>query len=131
MRGLFDLVPIIVLFAWLFFRQVQRVFLLTDESEAAMTAMLQENLTGVRVVRAFAREDFERERFAALNADFRDNNEVLIRWMALYWSASDLLCLSLFRLGGCGRGMTTGVERIRGETGMSPFRGNRRATPSY
>lgn len=87
------LLPPIGLFAWLFFRKVQDVFKLTDESEAAMTAMLQENLTGVRVVRAFAREEYEREKFAALNARFRDHNRVLLYWMAIYWSCSDLLCL--------------------------------------
>lgn len=88
------LLPPIAFFAWLFFRKVQAVFRLTDESEAAMTAMLQENLTGVRVVRAFAREDYEREKFAALNARFRDHNRLLLYWMAIYWSCSDLLCLA-------------------------------------
>ena len=44
---------------YIFFSRVKDVFLLTDESEGAMTATLQENLTGIRVVRAFARQDHE------------------------------------------------------------------------
>jgi ATP-binding cassette subfamily B protein len=89
-----SLVPVIFLFAWLFFRRVQQVFTVTDESEAAMTACLQENLTGIRVVRAFSRQAFEIERFAEHNARFRDHNQRLIDLMAVFWSVSDLLCLA-------------------------------------
>ena len=49
------LMPFLAAGAYVFFSRVKDVFLLTDESEAAMTAVLQENLTGIRVVRAFAR----------------------------------------------------------------------------
>jgi ATP-binding cassette subfamily B protein len=55
------LFPLILAFAIAFFRRIQRLFLLTDEAEGRMTAVLQENLTGIRVVRAFARQDFEKE----------------------------------------------------------------------
>lgn len=88
------LVPLIFLFAWLFFRRVQKVFTRTDEAEAEMTACLQENLTGIRVVRAFSRQDFEIERFGAHNARFRDLTQKLIDLMAVFWSVSDLLCLA-------------------------------------
>ncbi len=49
------LMPVIVGFAIFFFRRVQGSFKKTDEAEGFMTATLQENLTGIRVVRAFAR----------------------------------------------------------------------------
>lgn len=88
------LIPVIFLFAWRFYRRVQKVFTVTDEAEAEMTACLQENLTGIRVVRAFSRQAFEIERFAAHNATFRDHNQRLIDLMAVFWSASDLLCLA-------------------------------------
>ena len=88
------LVPVIFLFAWLFFRRVQQVFTVTDEAEAAMTACLQENLTGIRVVRAFSRQDFEIQRFGVQNARFRDLTQKLIDLMAVFWSVSDLLCLA-------------------------------------
>ncbi len=55
---------------------------------------MQENLTGIRVVRAFARQDYEIEKFAARNAAFRDHNQRLIQLMGLYWSTSDLLALT-------------------------------------
>lgn len=88
------LMPLIFTFAVLFFRRVKQVFTVTDEAEAAMTAALQENLTGIRVVRAFSRQPEERLRFAGFNATFRDHNRRLIDLMGLYWSASDLLCLT-------------------------------------
>ena len=64
------LIPFITLFAYGFFSRVKSIFQLTDEAEAEMTAVLQENLTGIRVVRAFARQDYETEKFAAKNRVF-------------------------------------------------------------
>ena len=88
------LMPVIVLGAVAFFTRVKRVFLEVDESEAAMTAVLQENLTGIRVVRAFARQDFEIKRFGERNAAFRDNYFRMNRLMGLYWGISDLFCMA-------------------------------------
>ena len=59
-----------------------------------MTTVLQENLTGIRVVRAFARQDFECEKFAVKNAAFRDRTDRLIRFLGAYWATSDFLCVA-------------------------------------
>jgi ATP-binding cassette, subfamily B, bacterial len=91
------LMPILIAFAYGFFQQVKRVFQVTDEAEGEMTAVLQENLTGIRVVRAFARQEFEIEKFGARNAAFRDHNNRLIRLMGVYWSISE--GLSLLQIG--------------------------------
>ena len=88
------LFPIIIAFALVFFSKVRARFLLMDRAEGAMTAVLQENLTGIRVVRAFARQDFECGKFAGKNALFRDHNYRLIRLLGGYWALSDLLCLA-------------------------------------
>ncbi|HUU23255.1 MAG TPA: ABC transporter ATP-binding protein [Phycisphaerae bacterium] len=85
--------PVVVVFAAVFFAKVQSRFKGVDESEAAMTTRLQENLTGVRVVRAFARQDHERERFAVRNGAYRDRWFGLMRLFAWYWSVSDTLCM--------------------------------------
>lgn len=86
------LMPLIFAGAWSFFRRVQFVFKATDEAEAELTACLQENLTGIRVVRAFSRQPFEVERFGGFNAEFRNRYQRLISLMAVFWSGSDLLC---------------------------------------
>lgn len=87
------LMPFLFIGAYVFFNRVKDAFLRTDESEGAMTATLQENLTGIRVVRAFARQDHETEKFAGKNADFRDKNQYLMKLMGFYWSISDFFAM--------------------------------------
>jgi ATP-binding cassette subfamily B protein len=83
--------PMIVAFAIVFFGRVRGSFKRMDDAEGAMTATLQENLTGIRVVRAFARQEFESARFGEKNRAHRDLNIKLFRVMALYWSLSDFM----------------------------------------
>ncbi len=87
-----SMIPLICLFSAIFFAKVKYAFKLTDEAEGAMTTVLQENLTGIRVVRAFARQEFECQKFGVRNATYRDRTQNLIRLMAWYWSSSDFLC---------------------------------------
>ncbi len=88
------LMPLLTVSAFVFFRKVKRVFEVTDAAEGEMTAVLQENLTGIRVVRAFARQEFEIEKFARKNAAFRDHNHRLIRLMGLYWAVAESFALT-------------------------------------
>jgi ATP-binding cassette subfamily B protein len=86
-------VPIIFGFAIVFFMRVKKVFKASDEAEGRLSTVLQENLTGVRVVRAFARQDYEIDKFDVKNAEYRDLTYNLIKLLAGYWSSSDLLCM--------------------------------------
>lgn len=88
------LIPVIVGFSTTFFVRMRSTFKAADEAEGRMTTTLQENLTGIRVVRAFARQRFESERFAGRNAEHRDHSHRVYRLMAWFWSASDLLCFA-------------------------------------
>ncbi|HTU58943.1 MAG TPA: ABC transporter transmembrane domain-containing protein, partial [Polyangiales bacterium] len=92
------LMPVISAFALIFFRKVKQQFEAADVAEAELTGVLQENLTGVRVVRAFARQAHENERFGARNAVFRDLSARLARLMGVYWGASDFVCVTQFGL---------------------------------
>ncbi len=87
------LLPLIFFFAFRFFNQVKELFQKRDEAEAAMSAQLQENLTGIRVVRAFARQEYEMSEFAKKNQAFRDQDQKLNVVMAFYWTLSDILSL--------------------------------------
>lgn len=89
----FALVGPLVAYGYIYFRQVKHVFKKVDEAEGALTAVMQENLTGIRVVRAFARQEFERAKFATPNADYRDRSLRMLRLMSWYWSISDLVAL--------------------------------------
>ncbi|MEM7166764.1 MAG: ABC transporter ATP-binding protein, partial [Planctomycetota bacterium] len=88
----FALYPIIITFAVIFFRKVKVLFLKSDEAEGRMTAVLQENLTGIRVVRAFARQDFECDKFGERNEEHRAATYRLIKLLGVYWALSDMLC---------------------------------------
>jgi len=88
------LLPIIVTFAIVFFRKVRRSFLAVDEAEGALTSTLQENLTGIRVVRAFARQDYEASKFDRVNVDHASKLYRLYVLLGFYWSLSDVLVLS-------------------------------------
>jgi len=89
-----SMMPFITIGAFIFFKKVKDAFQQTDESEGAMTARLQENLTGIRVVRAFARQAYEIEKFGEKNADFRNKNARLIELMGYYWSVADFFSMA-------------------------------------
>jgi len=89
----FALVGPLILYGYFYFRRVKHVFRQVDEAEGALTAVIQGNLTGIRVVRAFARQDFERDKFAGPNARYRDNSLRLLRLLSWYWSVSDFVAL--------------------------------------
>ena len=91
------LVPPLFAFAWLFFSWVRRWFKESDEAEGRMSAVLQENLTGVRVVRAFGREQYEVEKFTRVNNELHRKSKKLCDLLAVYWSGSD--CLSMIQTG--------------------------------
>lgn len=86
--------PVVLALAIVFFRGVRTLFQAVDESEGRLTAVVQENLTGVRVVRAFAAAPHETAKFAAANADFRDRTRTWIDRLGVYWASSDLVCLA-------------------------------------
>ena len=97
-HGMLTLVSMILmvplfLFAFLFFKWVQKLFLISDEAEGKMSAVLQENLAGVRVVRAFARQQHEVEKFAKVNVELFDKSVKLCDLLAIYWSSADLLSM--------------------------------------
>ena len=86
------LMPGITGFSYLFFRRVRSAFLAVDEAEGAMTGVLQENLVGIRVVRAFSRQEHEEERFAERNSRHRLLDRTLYRHLSVFWSVSDFFC---------------------------------------
>lgn len=87
------LVPLIFSFAVIFFMKVKEAFQASDEAEGRLSTVLQENLTGVRVVRAFGRQKFEIDKFEETNAEYRDLTYRLLHLLAAYWSSSDFISL--------------------------------------
>jgi ATP-binding cassette subfamily B protein len=88
------LIPIVFYFAWHFFERIKTLFQEVDEAEGELTNIVQENLTGIRVVRAFARQAHECEKFEEKNYHYSELNYRLVCLLADFWSLSDLLCLA-------------------------------------
>ncbi len=83
--------PIVLAYSILFRKKISKTFRECDENEGKLSAMAQENLTGARVVRAFGRERYERDRFFEHNAKYTSLWVKLSRTMAFFWSSSDIL----------------------------------------
>lgn len=90
----FALIGPIILFGYVYIKRVRVVFQQFDEAEARVTGVVQENLTGLRVVRAFRRQPYEIAKFSVPNMEYRDHGLRMIRLMALYWSISDLMAIA-------------------------------------
>jgi ATP-binding cassette subfamily B protein len=84
--------PVIVTFSLLYFNRMRPIFTAKEEAEGKMTTTITENLTGIRVVRAFARQEFEIAKFANTSGEFAAQDFLLYRKLATYWATSDLLC---------------------------------------
>jgi ATP-binding cassette subfamily B protein len=85
-------VPFVVITSILFFRQVNKAYEAYQEQEATLSTTLQENLSGVRVVKAFARQAYERGKFEEVNREKFARGRRLLVMHALFWPISDILC---------------------------------------
>ncbi len=83
--------PVIVGYSFFFHSRIGDAFRHADEEEGKLSSIAQENLTGVRVVRAFGRESYEKERFEAQNKNYTAMWIRLMRLLSAFWSSSDLI----------------------------------------
>ncbi len=84
-------VPIIMFYSFYFSSKISKRFMDADIAEGVLSSVVQENLTGVRVVRAFGRENYEIERFSEKNSAFSEMWIRLGRMMTAFWSTGDLI----------------------------------------
>ena len=91
--------PLVMWYTAYFFKRVADKFRACDEAEGELMVRVQENLTGVRVVRAFGRERFETERFDEKNIAYTNKWTSLGGMLGLFWGIGDsvaslqLLCV--------------------------------------
>ena len=83
--------PVIILYSFHFHKKVHDGFEECDESEGKLSAMAQENLTGVRVVRAFGQERAEIDKFQKQNDHYTSLWEKMGKTLSQFWSVSDIL----------------------------------------
>jgi len=85
-------VPLIVITSAFFFKKVSKAYEAFQEQEAKLSTTLQENLTGVRVVKAFARQEYEQAKFEIDNWEQFQRGRRLVTMHSLFWPLSDILC---------------------------------------
>jgi ATP-binding cassette subfamily B protein len=85
-------VPVIVITSILFFKQVSKKYEAYQEQDAIVSTNLQENLSGVRVVKAFARQSYEMDKFEKENWKKYVLGKRLLLMHSLFWPISDIVC---------------------------------------
>ena len=93
---LYSLILVLPLFCFAtwFFKMVHKSFEVADEADGVLNAVLQENLSGVRVVRAFGQQEREVEKFDRVNNDLRKKNLRLNELLAIYWGGGDAISMT-------------------------------------
>ena len=84
-------IPLVVIYSLIFYKISGKYFLQCDEEEGVLSTFAQENFSGVRVVRAFGRERYERDKFEKQNVYYTGLWVRLERYLSAYWVTSDLL----------------------------------------
>ena len=84
-------IPLIIILSYFFFRKISKLYESYQEQEAVLSTTLQENLSGTRVVKAFARQAFEREKFERENWEKFVLGRRLLTMHAFFWPSSDIL----------------------------------------
>jgi ATP-binding cassette subfamily B protein len=110
-------IPIILVVSIWFFKKVTKAYEAYQEQEAKLTTTLQENLTGVRVVKAFARQAYEMDKFEKDNWEKFLRGKKLLRMHSLFWPLSDILC-GFQMLGGF---IFAGIMAINGEITIGTY----------
>ena len=81
---------IVIAYSLIFYSLIQKKFKVADEAEGELSTLVQENFTGVRVVRAFGRQSYEIERFDEKNIGFSRLWIKLGHVLSFYWGIGDL-----------------------------------------
>ncbi len=85
------LFPVMIVSSFFFFRKEGEIWTKHEAEQDKLTAMVQENLSGIRVVKAFAKENYEIEKFTRQNAEKRRWGLKLLKLHMIYWPGSDVL----------------------------------------
>jgi ATP-binding cassette subfamily B protein len=91
--GLLSIVsmPIVITISLIFFKKIHAAYELHQEQEGILSTTLQENLSGVRVVKAFARQQFEIDKFEEANQEQYQRGQRLIRLHSAYWPITEII----------------------------------------
>ena len=87
----FIFIPVIIGYTWVFLGKISSRFMAADIAEGKVTTVVQENATGVRVVRAFGREAYEMEQFDKRNEQYTNLWIRLGNILSVFWACGDIV----------------------------------------
>ncbi len=102
-------VPVVVIVSYFFFKRMGKLYEKYQEAESKLSTTLQENLSGVRVVKAFARQRYEEDKFDKINQEKYVRGKQLLNMHAAFWPVTDILC-SIQMLAGFAVGATMAIN---------------------
>ncbi|MEZ4613894.1 MAG: ABC transporter ATP-binding protein [Caldilineaceae bacterium] len=85
-------IPVVLVISLFFFRMVEKRYEKYQNQEALLSTTVQENLSGVRVVKAFARQEYEAQKFDRINWEKYNLGRKLLLTHATYWPVTDIIC---------------------------------------
>ncbi|MCC7205980.1 MAG: ABC transporter ATP-binding protein [Anaerolineae bacterium] len=85
-------IPLIAIMSLFFFRRLSKAYKGFQEQDGVTSTLLQENLSGVRVVKAFARQKYEIEKYEAANVERFRRGAAFMKMHAMYWPITDIIC---------------------------------------
>ena len=85
-------IPVVLVISFFFFRMVEKRYEAYQNQEALLSTTVQENLSGVRVVKAFARQIYEADKFDRINWGKYILGRKLLLTHATYWPVTDIIC---------------------------------------
>lgn len=85
-------IPFILAVSIFLFKKVSSAYESYQQQEAILSTTLQENLSGVRVVKAFSRQRYEMDKFEKDNWEKYTRGKKLLIMHSLFWPVSDILC---------------------------------------
>lgn len=90
------IVPFVGVSSTIYFIKIEKIFEEIEKTESKMMTVVQENLSGARVVRAFANEVFEIEKMETKNKEYRDALVRANKIVAIYWGVMDFIGIAQY-----------------------------------
>jgi ATP-binding cassette subfamily B protein len=90
------IVPFVAVSSTVYFIKIEKIFEDIEETESKMMTVVQENLSGARVVRAFANEVYEIEKMETKNSEYRDALKRANKIVAIYWGVMDFIGIAQY-----------------------------------
>jgi ATP-binding cassette subfamily B protein len=84
-------VPVVVILSFFFFQRIFKAYEAYQEQDAVVSTILQENLSGIRVVKSFARQGYEQDKFQKDNWEKYERGKRLLKIHAFFWPVSDII----------------------------------------